>query len=340
VSFHKLINFGKKQFVSLNHPVFFIAEIGVNHEGNFHRCLRLIKLAKKAGANAVKIQLANAERNFKKNSKNFKIYKNTEFKNKDIKKIFQYAKKLKIILFATCDEYYFSLTKELNQELYKISSSQAQDLQMIKKINDLDKPMIISTGMNDSEEIIQIIKFLKKLSNKKIIMLHCVSKYPTKPNETNLSMINFLKNKFCGIVGYSDHTLGIDVCIYAAIYGAKVIEKHFTFDQKREGFDHKISINFKNFSSMVNKIRLIEKIQGSIKNNDEIKNHITIKKLRRSFFLNKEIKMGKKLEINDIYTKRIGIKSSLTELLKLIGKKTNKNLNKDTRIQRKYFYHK
>ena len=115
--FSKSIKINKNYIISQNNPTFIIAEVGVNHEGNYLNCLRLVNEANKAGANAVKIQLAKAEINYKANSKSFKIYKKSELNKKEIVKLYAYAKKKKILLFATCDEYYFQFVKRLNQKL-------------------------------------------------------------------------------------------------------------------------------------------------------------------------------------------------------------------------------
>ncbi len=337
MSFKKFIKITNNQYISNSHQTFIIAEVGINHEGKYANCIKLISNANKAGADAVKIQLARAVNNYKENSKSFKIYKKSELSENEIYKLFKFSRKKNIILFATCDKYYLNIVKKLNQKIFKISSSQAQDLNIIKKINNLNKPMLISTGMNKSDDILELIKYLKKLRNKKIILMHCISKYPLKNSETNLEMIEFYKKKFNGIIGYSDHTTGIEATVYAALKGAKVIEKHFTLDNKRKGFDHKISLNFKKFKEMVLKIKEAETFLGNIKINDENKSKKEITSLKRTYFLNKSFKKGKKLKIDDITTKRIGKNSSLKNLLKLIGKKAAKDLLDGSEINENKF---
>jgi N,N'-diacetyllegionaminate synthase len=332
LSFKKFIKITNNQYISNSHQTFIIAEVGINHEGKYKNCIKLISNANKAGANAVKIQLAKAENNYKKNSKSFKIYKKSELSENEIYKIFNFSKKKNIILFATCDKYYLNIVSKLNQKIFKISSSQAQDLNIINRINKLNKPMLISTGMNKSDDIQELIKYLKSLRNKKIVLMHCISTYPLKKSEVNLEMIDFYKKKFDGVVGYSDHTTGIQATVYAVIKGAKVIEKHFTLNNKRKGFDHKISLNFKKFKEMVKKIKEAEIFLGDIKLNDKNKSKKKITSLKRTYFLNKSLKKGKKLKIDDIITKRIGKNSSLKNLLKLIGKKAVKNLFEGSEI--------
>ena len=337
MSFKKFIKITNNQYISNNHQTFIIAEVGINHEGKYKNCIKLISNANKAGANAVKIQLARAENNYKENSKSFKIYKKSELNKKEIVRLYAYAKKKKIILFATCDEYYFQFIKKLNPRLYKISSSQAQDLNMINKINLTQRPMLISTGMNTSTDIVELIKFLNKLKNKKIVLMHCVSKYPLRIKDINLDMIDFYKKKFDGIIGYSDHTSGINACVYAVLKGARVIEKHFTLDNKKGGYDHKISLDFNNFKQMVTEIREAESSIGNIRKHDINKSKKEITSFKRTHFINKNLKKGQKLKIDDIYTKRIGKDCSIVNLLKLIGKKTIKDLNTYSKINKKDF---
>ena len=146
----------------------------INHEGKYSNCINLIKKAKKAGANAIKIQLAKAENNYKKNSKSFKIYKKSELNENEINKLFKFSIKKNIILFATCDRYYLNIVKKLNQKLFKISSSQAQDLNIINSVNNLKKPMLISTGMNKSDDVVELIEYLKNKETKSCSNALCV----------------------------------------------------------------------------------------------------------------------------------------------------------------------
>jgi len=318
--------------ISEDKPTFIIAEIGINHEGNYKKCLELINNAKLAGANGIKLQLAKPEYNYNRNSKSFKIYKKSEFSLNQIKKIYEYAKKKKIILFSTMDYYYFKKIK-FKQKIYKISSSQFNDLSLIKDILKLNKPVLISTGMSNTNEVTTLSKFLKKET--KVIFMHCISKYPLKNIECNLMMIDYLKKLTKGIVGYSDHTVGTIACETASILGAKVIEKHFTYNSNRKGFDHKISLDYKNFKRMVQNIRNLESLLGKKSYNNSIKNIRKITKQKRSYFLNCDLKKNDKLKINHIYTKRIGKSENVKNLLSLLGKKVKNNTKKNTEINKK-----
>lgn len=318
--------------ISEDKPTFIIAEIGINHEGNYKKCLELINNAKLAGANGIKLQLSKPEYNYDHNSESFKIYKKSEFSLIQIKKLYEYAKKKKIILFSTMDYYYFKKIK-FKQKIYKISSSQFNDLSLIKNILKKNKPLLISTGMSNTSEVVTLSKFLKKKS--KIIFMHCISKYPLRNVECNLLMINYLKKITKGIVGYSDHTMGTIACETASILGAKVIEKHFTYDSNRKGFDHKISLDYKNFKKMVQNIRKLESMLGNQNYNDAIKNIKQISKQKRSYFLNCDLKKNNKLKLSHVYTKRIGKSENIKNLLSLLGKRIKNNTFKNTEINKK-----
>ena len=320
------------QTISDYSPTFIIAEVGVNHEGNYKKCIEMIKNAKLAGANAVKLQLSKAELNYYKKSKSYKIYKNSQFSLNQIYKIYNFAEKNNIILFFTMDEYHFKKIK-IKQKLYKISSSQFNDLKLIKDILKKNRPLLISTGMSDIKEINALSKFLRNKSN--VIFMHCISKYPLKDTEANLKMIGLIKKITKGIVGYSDHTKDTVCCEIAAILGAKIIEKHYSFDNKRKGFDHKISLNFESFKKMVKNIRYLEKMIGNVKQNNEIKNSKKVSRQKRSYFLNKDLRKGYRLKLKDIFTKRIGKSDKIENLIEIIGKKLNKNYIKNTQVNKK-----
>ena len=318
--------------ISDNKPTFIIAEIGINHEGNYKKCLELINKAKLAGANGIKLQLANPESNYKRGSKSFKIYKKSEFSLNQIRKIYKYASKKKIILFFTMDDYHFKNIK-INQQIYKISSSQFNNLKLIKNILKKNKPLLISTGMSNCNEILALSKFLRQKT--KVIFMHCISRYPLKNSECNLSMISFLKEKTKGIVGYSDHTKGTIACEIATMLGAKIIEKHFTYNTKRKGFDHKISLDYKNFKKMVKNIRDLENMLGSEKFNNAIKNSKKVSKQKRSYLLDRDLKKGSILKLEHVITKRIGKSESVNNLIRYLGKKIKSNTLKNTEISKK-----
>ena len=288
----------------LKKKIFIVAEIGNNHEGNISIAKKLINEASKAGADAVKFQF------FKLNNfyysdikkKRFEQLKKYSFSINQILKLKEYAFQRKIIFFSTALD--LETAKNLNkiQPIFKIASGDNNLLDFIEKILNYKKPTIISTGLLSISQINQLYKFLKKKSKKEFALMHCVSMYPTPNVKANLNMIQFMKKNYkSAIIGYSDHTLGIKACEYAALMGAEIIEKHFTLNKKFSKFrDHKLSADPKEFKEMVNNIKLIYQMKGSVKDKLSKEELSNIHNMRRSIFSKNKIGFREKIKINDI----------------------------------------
>ncbi len=319
---------------SENSKVIIIAEIGINHEGNFSKCIEMINEAHRVGANFVKLQVVDPYFNYEKKTKSFKIFKKSVLSDENIFKIYDYCKKKKINIFSTFDKKKFDFFKKLNQPCYKISSSMFYDYYLIKDILKINKPVLISTGVSDLDDIDIMVNLLKKERNRKISLLHCRSLYPTINTKLHLSRIKYFSKKYNILSGYSDHSIGTEVPITAANMGAKIIEKHFTLDSKRKGYDHRISLEPKKFDLMVKKIRENEKMIGrpdyKIFNNE--KDFQKISKVIRGYKLIRDVKKNKFLKKTDFFTIRMFNNSNITKFSKIIKlilfKKINRNLKK------------
>ena len=321
--------------LSHNSKTVIIAEIGINHEGNYSKCIKMINKANEAGANLVKLQVVDPDSNYEKSTLSYKLFKNSILSDENIYKIYNYCKKKKINIFSTFDKKKFEFFKKLNQPCYKISSSLFYDYFLIKDIIKINKPVIISTGVSDLEDINKMVSLLKKEKNKKISFLHCRSLYPTNLKKLHLSRIKYISEKYSVLTGYSDHTIGSDVSISAVNMGAKIIEKHFTLDSKRKGFDHKISLEPKSFSLMVKKIRENEIMIGK-PNFKVFSNDNDFKKIRtiiRGYKLTKDINRNNFLKKTDFSTIRMLNPTKITKFSKIIDliltKKIKKNLKKE-----------
>lgn len=247
---------------TIGNSIFIIAEIGINHDGSLSKCKKLIKYAKKSGADAVKLQITNPQESYSINTKSFQIFNKNLLKFNEIKKIKNYAKKLNIILFATPGDFSsLEIVKRLNFPAIKISSGLLTNLPLIREAAKIKKPIILSTGFSNLNEITEAVKTIKKFHNK-IMILKCTSIYPAPNSSLNLLSIKTLQRKFKNFIGYSDHSLGDLACIVAVSLGAKIIEKHFTLNNKKSSADHKISLVPKQFKRMVEKIRDIEVCLG------------------------------------------------------------------------------
>ena len=321
--------------------IFIIAEIGINHEGNINKCLKLIKKAKFAGADAVKLQTIDPANNYVSNSKSFEIFNKGILSIEETKKAFNYAKKNKIKIFTTCGDINTAKwVEKLNPIAWKISSGLIHHIPLISYLSKFKRTMILSTGIAKFEEVGTAVKAVRAKGNNKIVILQCTSNYPVRSENINLSKIRLYKKKYKCEVGFSDHSIGSDAAFLSVAAGATYLEKHFTLNKKSKGFDHKISLEPKEFKNMVHKIRLAEKMMGS-KNLKLKKNILKIRNtLKRIIVAKKDIKKGDKLSEKNLSIKRgFNSKNSLPPVMinKIIGKKSLKSAKKDSNITNNHF---
>jgi len=256
-----------------NSETYFIAEIGINHNGELKNVYKLIQAAKLAGCDAVKFQKRNPEHCVPKLQWN--IMKDTpwgrmtyidykkkmEFSKNDYKKIINYCKAIEIDWFASCwDISSVKLMEKLKIPCYKIASASLTDLNLVKAIKKTNKPVILSTGASTLNQIKKVVNII---GQKKLAILHCNSSYPAKYEELNLNMIKKLKKIFPrSIIGYSGHEIGLSPSLAAVVLGAKIIERHITLDKSLWGTDQQTSIEPLGFARMIKDIRTIEKSLG------------------------------------------------------------------------------
>ena len=331
----KIQNFNTKKKILL------IAEIGNNHEGNFKVAKKLILLAKKNGADAVKFQYITPHKLYAKNDK-----KNINKLNKiclninEFKKLKKYADELKIIFL--CSVFDFTNLKEVYRYLpaIKVPSGDNNNLKIIKELLSLKKPILFSTGMTNLIILKKILKEINKnkfFNKKNFCLMHCVSSYPLLDSDVNMNALTSLK-KLGYEIGYSDHTIGIDACIVAASMGARVIEKHFTLSHNYSSFrDHQLSANPKELSDLSKKLTRINNIRGTdskIITRNELKN---IKSFRRGAYASSNLSIGKKIDYSDITFLRPEGEINLMNIKNLIGKKLKNKLHKFQEIKKQYF---
>lgn len=337
--FLKKFRFGKR-YIGERSRTFFIAEIGINHEGSFNKCKFLIDKAKKAGADAVKLQTIDPEENYIKNTPSYKIFKKSFLEKKDVIKLFNYSKLKNIDLFTTIgDLKTLDWISKLKPPGYKISSGLFSHKILIEEILKLSKPVIFSTGMASEEEVDSIYKLLKKKKAKKIAFLHCCSLYPSSNNNINLATIRLFQKKYSIPIGYSDHSIDYRNILYAISSGASIIEKHFTFDKKKKGFDHKISCDYIELIKIIKNIRILESTIGTLEKRISNKEKNKRKVMRRYIVAKKDLLKECVITINDIAFKRVKNPFQAFDaqfVYKLLGKKLNRNLNKDQILKLKH----
>jgi pseudaminic acid synthase len=319
---------------------FLIAELSANHFGNFQHAKKLIKCAKKNGADAVKLQTYTADTmTINSNKKYFKI-KDGLWKGRRLwdlfneahtplkwhPKLFSYAKSLGIKIFSTpFDESAVDFLEKLNCPMYKVSSFEITDLLLIKKIAKTKKPIIISTGTASLKEIELAFKTAKKYGAKKITLLYCVSNYPSKVEDFNFKNIKILKEKFKCKVGLSDHSTDNRVAITAAAMGATVFEKHIATEKQTKGLDIKFSIRGKEIQKYKDDINLAFNLAGGSKrkiDNSDKKSKI----FRRSIFACRNIKKGEKFTRENIKKVRPNYGLNPKYFEEIINRKCLKNI--------------
>ena len=332
----------------LKNKVFIIAEVGVNHNQNISLAKKMIRSAKNSGADAVKFQIYKTEDLIlpktktapyqKKNTKiinQYYLLKKLELSQNNFDSLFKYAKKIKIkISSSVFDLVSAKYLIKKKPDFIKIPSGEITNFKLLEYIGSFKKQIILSTGASTLDEIEKALIVLKKAGSKKknISILHCVSNYPTSIDNINIGSINFLKKYFDIEIGLSDHTKSIYVPSFSVYAGARIIEKHFTLNNRLPGPDHKASLNPKKFKAMVKLIRKAETIIGKEHKNldrSEIKNKIFI---RKSLVAIKSIKKGEKFTTFNLTAKRPGNGICASRYFNFLGKRAIKNYKENDQI--------
>lgn len=333
----------KNKSIGPKEPCFVIAEAGVNHNGRLDLALKLVDAAKKAGADAVKFQTFTAEavatkyvpmvgyqkENVAQSQNQLTLLKKLELPFEDFIKIKKYCDKKKIIFLSTphtpdAVDFLDGLVP-----VYKIGSSDLNNIPFLKKVAKKKKLIILSTSMSTMLEVKESVKAIKKQANNKIVILHCTNMYPCPFSQVNLRAMLTIKKELNLPVGYSDHTLGITVPIMATALGACVIEKHFTLSRKMSGPDHAASLEPLELKQMVKAIREAELALGTgVKKPTKTEKEYQ-KVDRKSIITKSTIKNGVKITEDMLCIKRPGSGIEPKFLNKVIGKKVKRNLKKD-----------
>ena len=337
----KKIKIGHKEISDNSYP-FFVAEAGINFDGNFEKCFKLIDAAKKSGADAVKFQthIADAEMidtkimlAHSKKETVFDLMKKCELSLKKHKILKNYCEKKNMIFMSTPFSYEAAkILNALKVKVFKIGSGECNNLPLIEKVTKFNKPTIISTGMNSIEDIKKSFRHAKKF-NSNIILMHCVSIYPTPPNKTMLETIPLLKKKFNCPVGFSDHSNDINLAIASVSLGANVIEKHFTVSNSWSGPDISISLTPDKFKEMVKACKEVHLAKGA--RNKILKEEIPVTKFAfASVVSTKQIKKGELITNKNIWVKRPGTgQIHAREYYKILNKKKKKNIDINKQIK-------
>ena len=333
----------------MRNKVFIIAELSANHNGDIQVALDTIRAAKRAGADAVKIQTYTAD-TLTIDCKNdyFKIKHGTAWDGEylyDLYKraytpwewhaeIFKVANDEGIICFSSpFDNTAVDLLEELKTPIYKIASFEIQDIPLISYAASKRKPMILSTGIAEIEDIELAIETCRKAGNNDITVLKCTSAYPADPKDANLLTIPDIKERFGVKVGISDHTMGIVGPVVATALGGTLIEKHFILHKSIGGPDAHFSLDEKEFTEMVKAVRVAESMLGKV-DYEMTEKKKKSRQFSRSLFIVKEVKAGEKITRENVRSIRPGFGMHPKYLSEVLGKEFNQDFKRGTPLSR------
>lgn len=326
--------------------VFIIAELSANHNGSIDLAIETIRAAKRAGADCIKFQTYTADTLTIDSEKDDFLIKGTIWEGRKLyelykeaytpwewhKELFQVAKSEGLICFSSPFDFSaVDFLEKLNVPAYKIASFEITDIPLIEYVASKGKPIIISTGIAEFEDIELAINACRRMGNNNIALLKCTSSYPAPINESNMVMVKDLAEKFDVISGLSDHTMGSVVPLVATAFGAKIIEKHFILDRSIGGPDATFSMNEKEFTEMVKSVREAEMAIGEI-------NYLLTPKQKkgkdfsRSLYFINNLKAGDTITKADIKSIRPGFGLHPKYFDEIIGKKVNKRVEIGDRV--------
>lgn len=321
-------------------PPYIVAEMSGNHNGDINNAFKIIDSAKNSGANAIKIQTYKADTiTLDSDLPDFQINKGL-WKGKNLydlydiastpwewhEELFNYAKKNNITIFSSpFDSTAVDLLENLNCPAYKIASFELIDLPLIKYVASTKKPIIMSTGMANLDEIEEAVSVCRDVGSKEIALLHCISAYPADPSEYNLRTIPDLIKKFNVIVGLSDHTIGNTTAISSISLGASIIEKHFTLNRQAGGPDDSFSSEPKEFESLCKSSVTAWNASGKVNYNKTVNEKENIK-FRRSLYFVKDINKDQKITKEHVRSIRPGYGLEPKYINSIIGLKVSKNI--------------
>ena len=330
---------------------FIIAELSANHGGSLDIAKETVRAAKRAGADAIKLQTYTADTiTLDVKTDLFKISQGTAWDGQYLydlykeaalpwewhKPLFELAKEEGLVCFSSpFDKTAVDFLETLDTPIYKVASFEITDIPLIQYIASKQKPIIISTGIASVEDIELAIKTCKEAGNKDITILKCTSAYPADPEDANLITIPDIANKFAVKSGLSDHTMGIEAPMIAVALGATIIEKHFILDKKIGGADAHFSLDENEFKQMVDAVRLTEKLIGKqdYEMTDKKKKS---REFSRSLFVSKDVKIGDVITEDNVRSVRPGFGLHPKYFNDILGKTFSENIVKGTPLKLDY----
>ncbi len=332
-----------------NDGVFIIAELSANHNGSLDIALETIKAAKRTGANAIKLQTYTADTlTIDCNKEDFliksgsiwdgnsyyKLYKEAHTPWEWHQALFEEAEKQGLICFSSpFDKTAVDFLETFNVPAYKIASFEITDIPLIEYVASKGKPIILSTGIAELEDIELALDACRRMGNNDIALLKCTSSYPAPINEANMVMVKDLAERFNVISGLSDHTMGATVPVVATCFGAKIIEKHFILDRSIGGPDSSFSMDEAEFTGMVKAVREAEAAIGVV-DYKLTEKQAKGKNFSRSLYVVEDIRAGEVITENNVRSIRPGFGMHPKHFKEILGKIVKKNLLKGDRLSK------
>lgn len=332
--------------IAADAPPYVIAELSANHNGKLDTAIKIIEEAKKAGADAVKLQTYTADTiTLNSDAEDFQIhgglwdgktlyqlYQEAHMPWKWHKPLFEHARKLGITIFSSpFDNTAVDLLEDLNAPAYKIASFEAVDLPLIKYVASTGKPMIISTGMADAEEIQEAIDAAREGGCKELAILHCVSGYPAPPEDYNLRTIPDMIERFGLVTGLSDHTLDNTTAIASVVMGASIIEKHFTLDRNGGGPDDSFSLEPAELAALCRDSQTAWAALGKVDYGRKSSEQGNVK-FRRSLYFVKDLKAGDVITADAVRSVRPGFGLAPKWLDRLMGRRVAREVSANSPV--------
>jgi len=332
------------RLIGPDHPPYIVAELSANHNGSLKRALDTIEMAKKMGADAVKIQTYTADSltidcdkddfyikgGLWDGSSLYKLYDGAKTPYEWHAELFSKAKEVGITLFSSpFDGAAVDLLETLNAPAYKIASFELVDLSLIKRVAQTGKPMIMSTGMANLDEISEAVEVARSNGCEELVLLHCVSAYPAPLDQSNVRTVPDLSDRFNVITGLSDHTLGVAASIAATALGANVIEKHFILSRQDKGPDSEFSMEPEELKVLCSETKNAWLSLGNIGYAFKASEEANVK-FRRSLYAVQDIGVGEQLTSDNVRSIRPGFGLPPKHLDDLLGKKATSKIERGT----------
>ena len=329
------------RLVGSTFPTYVIAEVGINHQGNLGKALKLIDVAAEAGCDAVKFQkrsladlythdvLDNPNRFEESFQYLIPLLKEIEFGRREYDELWRHARAKGLEFLCTAsDEPSVDFLEPYQLPAYKVASGDLTNLILLEKLLAKRKPVLLSTGMSSVEELDQVVEFLCKRSAI-FALLHCVSAYPTPPEDMHLNFIQTMRERYGVPIGFSGHETGFEITLAAASTGACIIERHITLDHRLEGPDHTSSLEPNELKEMVRRIRLIERAMGSPR---RVLSRVVIRSyeiLAKSLVATIDLEPGTAVRREMVTTKSPGKGLSPLYLHDLLGRRIRRLIRRD-----------